>query len=177
LQADGVTLDQRALDKTYVVTEFKLSGINVTERFGNWGGFSDLSDPRSWIRNEELILLRAEANHALGNDAQALADVNLIRTTSGNLPAIDAAAWTAMTDDERLTEILYNKFMSLVLEGGFTYLDHRQYGWLDRLPRARDADTGEDLGHVTYPRYPYPEEECITRGIEATAACQEVVGF
>lgn len=175
LQTDG-SLDQRALDKTYTVPEFKLSGINVTERFGNWTGFSSLSDPRSWIRNEELILIRAEANHALGNDAQALQDVNLIRTTSGNLDAISGAAWGAMTDDERLTEILYNKFMSLVLEGGFTYLDHRQYGWTDRLPRATDSDTGEDLGHVVYARYPYPESECITRGIETSAACQAVVG-
>ena len=71
-----------------------------------------------------------------------------------------------------------SKFMSLVLEGGFTYLDHRQYDRLgpEWLPRATDADTGEDLGHVVYPRYPYPEEECITREIEASAACQQVVG-
>lgn len=175
LQAGG-ELDQRALDKTYPVTPFKLSGITATEKFGGWMGFSDLSDPRSWIRNEELILIRAEANHALGNATEALADVNMVRTTSGNLDAIDAATWAGMTADEQLTEILYNKFMSLVLEGGFTYLDHRQYDRLDRLPRAFDLDTGEDLGHVTYPRYPYPEQECITREIESSEACQQVVG-
>ena len=175
LQAGG-SLDQRALDKTIVVTEYKLYGINVTERFANWRGFSDLGDPRAWIRNEELILLRAEANLALGNDAQALQDVNLIRTTSGNLDAINGAAWTAMSDDEQLMEIMYNKFMSLILENGSQYLDYIQYGISDRLPRAKDADTGEDLGHVVYPRFPYPTQECITREIETSEACQVVVG-
>lgn len=183
LQGDG-SLDQRALDKTYTTPEFKLLGISATEKFGGWTGFNGLSDPRSWIRNEELILIRAEANLAQGNDAQALQDVNFIRETSGGLDPISGAAWNGMTDDERLSEILYNKFMSLVLEGGFTYLDARQYGrlgpdgpWADWLPRATDADTGEDLGHVVYPRYPYPEEECITREIESSAACQQVIGF
>ena len=175
LQPDG-SLDQRALDKTYPVTEFRLYGIRVTEQFGNWIGFSSLSDPRPWIRNEELILLRAEANHALENDDAALADVNLIRTASGRLAPIGAAEWNSWTDDERLTEILYNKFMSLVLEGGFTYLDHRQYRWTDRLPRAKDADTGEDLGHVVFPRFPYPQQECVSRGIAETEACQPVHG-
>jgi hypothetical protein len=176
LQTDGVTLDQRALDKTYSVAEFKLLGISATEKFGGWTGFNDLEDPRSWIRNEELILIRAEANLATGDATAALQDVNLIRTTSGNLPAIDAATWAGLTADEQLTEILYNKFMSLVLEGGFTYLDHRQYGRLDLLPRATDADTGADLGHVVYPRYPYPTNECLARDITDSAACQIVVG-
>ena len=175
LQADG-SLDQRALDKTYPTPEFKLLGISVTEKYGGWTGWNSLSDPRSWIRNEELILLRAEANHALDNDALALQDVNLIRTTSGNLDAISGAAWNAMTDDERLMEILYNKFMSLVLEGGFTYLDYRQYGITDRLPRQMDVDTGEDLLHVVFPRYPYPTQECVTREMETSEACQVVVG-
>ena len=175
LQADG-SLDQRVLDRTFVVPEFKLLGISSTERFGNWPGFSSLSDPRSWIRNEELLLIRAEANLAMGNAPAALTDVNLIRTTSGDLDAIDAAAWAAMTADDQLTEILYNKFMSLVLEGGFTYLDARQYDRLDRLPRARDADTGEDLGHVVFRRYPYPTNECLARDITTELACQPVVG-
>lgn len=184
LQADGVTLDQRALDKTYTTPEFKLLGISATEKYGGWISFSSLSAPRSWIRNEELILIRAEANLASGNDALALQDVNFIRTTSGNLEAISSADWNALDDDEKLTEILYNKFMSLVLEGGFTYLDAREYGrlgpsgkWADWLPRAKDADTGADLGHVVYPKYPFPEQECITREMETSQACQVVVGF
>jgi len=184
LQADGVTLDQRALDKTYTTPEFKLLGISATEKYGGWISFNSLSAPRSWIRNEELILIRAEANLAQGNDAAALDDVNLIRTTSGNLAPLSGAEWNALTDDEKLSEILYNKFMSLVLEGGFTYLDARQYGrlgpdgqWADWVPRAKEADTGADLGHVVFPRYPFPEQECITREIETSQACQVVVGF
>jgi len=44
------------------------------------------------IRNEELILLRAEANIGLGQFSEALTDIIYIRTTAGSLPAIAAFA-------------------------------------------------------------------------------------
>ena len=49
------------------------------------------------IRNEELILLRAEARLATGDKAGAIADLNQVRVNSGGLPASTLTATSAMT--------------------------------------------------------------------------------
>ncbi len=81
------------------------------------------------IRNEELILLRAEANIGLGNLGPAEADINLIRATSGGLPAV-----TLSTAQQALDQLLYEKQYSLLFEGGHRWIDMRRYGRLDQLP-------------------------------------------
>src|SRR6185436_855682 len=74
------------------------------------------------IRNEELVLLRAEANLACTGvspavncsasvpaQTAALADLNVTRTTSGGLPAIALGTWLALTAEQRLDTLLYEK--------------------------------------------------------------------
>jgi hypothetical protein len=118
--------------------------------------YNSLSAPIPVIRNEELILLRAEANLGQNLDGAALTDINLIRTTSGGLDPIDPGAWAGMTDDEQLSELLYNKRYSLLFEGGHRWIDMRRYGRLDQLPL--DLPT-----HVRHPRFPFPVFECDAR--------------
>jgi hypothetical protein len=118
--------------------------------------YNSLSAPVPIIRNEELILLRAEANLGQNQDATALTDINLIRTTSGGLDPIDPGVWAGMSDDEQLNELLYNKRYSLLFEGGHRWIDLRRYGRLDQLP--------VDLAtHVIHPRFPFPVFECDAR--------------
>jgi starch-binding outer membrane protein, SusD/RagB family len=82
------------------------------------------------IKNEELILLRAEARYFTGDLPDALADLNTIRTRSGGLAPItlaDIATETAFRD-----ELLYNRRWS-VMFGGHRWIDMRRFGRLNQL--------------------------------------------
>lgn len=107
------------------------------------------SAPLPIIKNEELILLRAEANYHVGNGPAALADVNVVRQESGGLPPIPAYPG----DDAMLDEILYNRRYSLLWEGAHRWIDARRYGRLAQLPRYAPD-------HVIFPYAPLPEAEC-----------------
>jgi starch-binding outer membrane protein, SusD/RagB family len=103
------------------------------------------------IRNEELILLRAEANIGLNNLAAALPDINFIRTTSGGLAALGAFSSQA----NALTALLYEKRYSLLWEG-HRWADVRRYGRLSDLPL--------DLAnHFRAKVQPVPQAECLFR--------------
>ncbi|MBU8899977.1 RagB/SusD family nutrient uptake outer membrane protein [Corallococcus sp. H22C18031201] len=92
--------------------------------------YPDSNAPVTIIRNEELILLRAEANIGLKNYPAAADDLNFIRTTSGGLPPrFDITEATA------LDELLKQKRYSLLFEGGHRWIDLRRYDKLDTLPR------------------------------------------
>ena len=115
------------------------------------------TSPQSIIRNEELILLRAQANHGLGNLAAASRDLNFVRVRSGNL-----AAKTYGSLDELLTDLLYNKRYSLLYETGTRWVDMRFYNRLNELPK--DLPT-----HKVHANYPVPSNEWLARG--GTSAC------
>lgn len=128
--------------------------------------YPSATSPFPLIKNEELILLRAEAELAQGNTAAALADVNVVRQGSGGLAPLAAAE--VPTNDALLDEILYEKRYSLLWEGGFTWLDALQYAKLDLLPKAAPD-------HVVFDRLGWPSNECLARGL-STGACGTVVG-
>ena len=103
------------------------------------------------IRNEELILLRAEANIGLGNLAAALTDINLVRVKSGGLAPIAALA----DANSAVTALLYEKRYSLLWEGS-RWVDVRRYGRLNTLPL--DLPT-----HFRIKVQPVPQVECLYR--------------
>jgi starch-binding outer membrane protein, SusD/RagB family len=103
------------------------------------------------IRNEELILLRAEASAATGNLMQAIADVNFIREKSGGL-----APRTDLTMANILDEILKQRFYSLVYEGGHRWLDARRHGRLEQLPKDKPT-------HKIHAKFPIPQDEINAR--------------
>jgi starch-binding outer membrane protein, SusD/RagB family len=83
LQADGKTLDNRFTSKirtlpsrTGVLTSAGLVSGTSTLGFNIWPA---QNSPMAYIRNEELILLRAEAELATGATAAAIADLNQVR--------------------------------------------------------------------------------------------------
>ena len=59
----------------------------------------------SIMRNEELILLRAEAEYFTGDKANALSDLNVVHTVSAGLAARAAFA----NDSDFIAELLYNR--------------------------------------------------------------------
>jgi starch-binding outer membrane protein, SusD/RagB family len=115
------------------------------------------SSPIPIIRNEELILIRAEAKLATGDKAGAIADLNQVRTNSGGLPA--STLTTASTDDAVLTGILYEKRYSLMMEA-HRWVDMRRYGKLSLLPL--DITSGPNKNFVAKVM-PIPQAECLNR--------------
>jgi hypothetical protein len=116
------------------------------------------------IKNEELVLLRAEANVALGSRLAAITDINYVRVNSGGLAPLpsDFAG-------DVIGEILYNRRYSLMLEYGHRWVDMRRYGRLDQLEKQSPT-------HHIFPLVPLPQQECLPRG-NRPRGCVTVVGF
>ena len=109
-----------------------------------WIRYPSPNTPIPLIKNEELILLRAEANIGLNNLGPAVTDIDLVRTTSGGL-----AAYAGTVDQASLlTELLYNKRYSLLFEGGHSWIDYRRYG---RLADLEGFDRPDDVIFTTLP--------------------------
>jgi hypothetical protein len=177
LQTDGTTPDQRAIDKITDQTAGspqQIGGIGISgeKKFTIYlsGGEPDPSAPVPIIRNEELILLRAEANIGLNNLGAALPDINLVRTNAGNLPALGSLASQAAAIDE----LLYNRRYSLLWEQGATWVDARRYGRLNTIPippgfaNSTPPDPTGQFGPSLVPtRLVIPDNECRARGLES----------
>jgi len=159
-RADG-TPDLRAQQKVYVGATGTLIGETSNLRFSNPSG---PADRLALIRNEELILLRAEANLGLGNRSAAISDINVIRVRSGGLPTIaDPFA------GDLLEELLYQKRYSLWWEWGHRWADARHYGKLTELPR-------DQPDHKIFEVLPYESGECFARQ-QAAKGCTGVSGI
>src|SRR5439155_19981784 len=124
----------------------------VTTRGGGVFSLACLSSGLSWtryptpnssipvIRNEELILLRAEAEWfaAVPNKAQAVADLNTIRQTSGGLTPTTLTVGS--TNAAFVNELLKQRLYSLLFEGGHRWIDMRRQGRLNQV--INDRPTG-----------------------------------
>ena len=150
-----MTLDQRFVDK--IVSRPIQSNNGLTSDLG-WIRYPSPNSPIPIIKKEELILLRAEANIGLNNLAAALPDINLVRTTSGNLPALAGLG----TPEEALSELLYNKLYSLMFDGAHRWIDARHYGRLDSLPIDRQAPEFNPPD-VVFATLPIPTDETLPR--------------
>jgi starch-binding outer membrane protein, SusD/RagB family len=98
------------------------------------------------IRNEELILIYAEANIQNNDLPDAVTALNVIRTTH-NLPVYSGA----VTQAALLTEMLNQRRYSLYYEG-HRWIDLRRYNLLNTLPIDR---TGDDI----WTEFPLPVSE------------------
>jgi hypothetical protein len=105
--------------------------------------FPAQTTPLDIIRNEELILIAAEARANTGDLTGALADINAIRTRAGGLPALTAGSLAGLP--QYINEILKQRRYSLFYEG------HR---WVDlrRLNRLNpNPAPGQTLAYSTAP--------------------------
>jgi starch-binding outer membrane protein, SusD/RagB family len=89
--------------------------------------------PIAIIRNEELILLDAEANLNLDNLNDFVADINIIREAHG-LPDYVSGGSTA-----DMNELVYEYRYSLAFEG-HRWVDLRRWGLIDEIPIEREGD-------------------------------------
>ncbi len=124
-------------------------------------GSADLGADIAIIRNEELLLLRAEANWFAGSKQAALDDINTVRAVSGGLPPVGLT--TASSNDAFTTALIYERLMSLLWEQGTRWIDARRFGKTSTLPNDR---TGDQI----FPNMLIPATECDARGLPVPCA-------
>lgn len=159
----GGNPDQRVIDKIVAALDTqKLGGIIEIpgrQKFTIYftGGSADPARPIPIIRDEELLLLRAEAEWFTGSKALALADIDTVRVGSGKLAPTTLTI--ASTDAAFVTELLYNRRYSLLWEQGTRWIDARRFNRLSDIPKQ--PPTGGNVAKV----FPIPDTECAARGL------------
>ena len=160
----GGAVDQRAHDKLAFIDSndttvtYTLSGFPIApnRKFAVYftGGQPDQNASIPIIRNEELVLLRAEANIGLTNYAAAIPDLDLVRVNAGGLAATTLTPGSSAS--AFIDELLYNRRYSLLWEQGARWVDARRYGRLGGIPVL--------VPNGTVPsRMPIPADECAAR--------------
>lgn len=95
--------------------------------------YSSLTAPISIIRNEELVLLYAEANIGTDN-TEAVAALNVVRNAAG-LANYAGATTDPALEDELLVQRRYSLFGE-----GHRWVDLRRFGRMDEIPLDRAGD-------------------------------------
>ena len=135
------------------------------DKVGSWQGITtdvkftqyvENTDSLPIIRNEELILLRAEAYMHQENYAEATRLLNIIRTESGSLPELPE-----VLSDPKLMEdeLLEQRRFSLLFEGGHRWIDMRRYNRLEELRQEDPAGVDFKVHH----HFPLPVAETDAR--------------
>ncbi len=162
-QANG-SKDQRVLSKIDSAEVVQILGgiaipgeLKFTLYFTN--GAADAGHPIPIIKDEELLLLRAEAGWFTGAKAQALLDLDNVRQNSGLLPPTTVTI--ASTDAAFITALLYERRYSLLWEQGTRWIDARRFGLLATIPAAV---AGGNVPEVM----PVPASECNARNLPST---------
>lgn len=121
----------------------------------------NLTAPLPILRNAELYLLRAQAEIALGDLASATADINVVHTIEGGLPAY--ATFTTAAD--AIQALLYEYRYSFVLQGPQHLVALRAYGLLNDAYIAQPGIPTPGAGmDPLNQRLPIPNSEATARG-------------
>ncbi|MEP0987622.1 RagB/SusD family nutrient uptake outer membrane protein [Ekhidna sp.] len=141
-EADAEAGDTRIAEKTSLFDpedDPDLGPITVT--FDGLSGdrqvtlYSSNVDPVPIMRNEELLLIYAEANIGT-NNVEALRVLDIIRAAAGLGASAANPAVDAEVEDEMLTQRRYSLFGE-----GHRWVDLRRYDRLSDLPLDRTGDT------------------------------------
>ncbi len=148
-------IDLRVQSKVRTVPGQTVRGITTDAAFSI---YNSAAAPIPIIRNEELILLRAEINIGMNLISDAADDINFIRVNSGGLDPR-----TNLDATNILDELLKQRRYSLLFEGGHRWIDMRRYGLLGQLPLDQPS-------HQVNAAFPVPEAECLARGLQTCSA-------
>ncbi|MBO7300672.1 MAG: RagB/SusD family nutrient uptake outer membrane protein [Tidjanibacter sp.] len=137
--------------------------VIMMSKFSNQDNSATLSSP-IMLRWGEIVLNRAEAYAKLGQTADALADLNVIRNRAG-IPTMDAAKMAECGHADVLEAVLEERRMELCFEGHRSYDVWRNQGKMDR--RFGGVHPWEVIDY-TDDRIPYqiPQDEIDTSRIE-----------
>lgn len=162
----GVAADDRYVRKTTAASPRSQVGVTANRR-PNVYPTNVSSIPI--IRNEELILLRAEARWFTGATATAITDLAAVRANSGGATPVVAFAAPANNADFT-TELLLQRGLSL-FEEGQRWVDYRRFGRLAALGTLpQDVTAGFTVASASV----LPSQECDARarvGAPAPMSC------
>ena len=113
------------------------------------------------MKDEELVLLRAQAEIEAVQLAAATADINTVRTANGLAPHPVFTSKTAA-----INAVLYEKRFSLLFEGAQRLVDLRAYGRLNSNFFRRELPTDPFNAAM-----PIPRGELNARGLTTNPAC------
>jgi hypothetical protein len=141
-------LDDRVKNKIKVVESRAYQGLTSNLMFTM---YASNAAPLPIIRNEDLLLLRAEANIQLGTDLTAAEeDINTVRAVSGGLPPV------TLVGENAVDVLLKERRYSLLFEGGHRWIDMRRYQLLNTLPKDKPD-------HTVHDKFPIPVGETDAR--------------
>ncbi|HEY6157410.1 MAG TPA: RagB/SusD family nutrient uptake outer membrane protein [Gemmatimonadales bacterium] len=162
-QQPGGSPDQRVLDKLATAEVVQvLGGISIhgEQKFTMYftGGKPDPNHAIPIIRNEELILLRAEAEWfaSAPNKAQAIVDLDFVRQNAGGLAPTTVTI--VSQDSDFVKELIYNRRYSLLWEQGSRWIDARRFNRLADI--INEVPSFPSVPKVM----PLPKAECDARG-------------
>lgn len=147
-----------------IVNRTSLSGGGLTTTLTFTGAVSSPANealPLPIIKNEELVLLRAQAYIEAGQLANATADINSVRTQYGLLPHAVFVTKAAAID-----AVLYEKRYSLLFEGPQRLVDLRGYGRLNGTYFRQELPTDPFNAAM-----PLPRAELNARNVTTNPAC------
>jgi starch-binding outer membrane protein, SusD/RagB family len=169
-QRNGTTIDLRLTSKTAPATASSpqsIGGVDITGtlKFTRYftNSQADAAHPIPIIKNEELILLRAEARYLTGNTGGGLSDLNYVRVNSGGLAPYGSFASNAAF----INALLYEREFSLLWEQGTTWIDARRFNLLPTIPLGVSGGAVPTV-------MPIPAAECAARG--KSGSCTPLTG-
>ena len=146
-----------------IVPRTTLSGFGLTTSItyvGAVASTANQSTPLGILRDEELVLLRAQAYNEAGQLANAILDINDVRTSYGLAPVAPVDKTSA------INAILYEKRYSLLFEGPQRLNDLREYKRLNATYLR--AETATDPFNAAIP---IARAELNARGLTTNPAC------
>ncbi|MDP9206490.1 MAG: RagB/SusD family nutrient uptake outer membrane protein [Gemmatimonadota bacterium] len=146
-----------------IVARTPLSGFGIATSITYVGAVASTvnqSAPLAILRDEELVLLRAQAYIEAGQLANAILDINDVRTSYGLAPVAPATKAAA------IDAVLYEKRYSLLFEGPQRLDDLREYGRLNATYLRKETSTDPFNAAL-----PIPRAELNARGLTTNPAC------
>src|SRR5690242_1018772 len=147
-----------------IVPRVPLAGFGLSTSITYSGAVASTANqarPLGILRDEELVLLRAQAEIEAGQLANALLDINSVRTNYGLAPLAPFADKTSA-----INAVLYEKRYSLLFEGPQRFDDLREYGRLNATYLRKETATDPYNAAL-----PIPRAELNARGVTVNPAC------
>ena len=146
-----------------IVARTPLAGFGISTSITYVGAVASTANqakPLGILRDEELVLLRAQAYIEAGQLANAILDINSVRTSYGLAPVAPA------TKQAAINAVLYEKRYSLLFEGPQRLDDLREYGRLNATYLRKETTTDPFNAAL-----PIPRAELNARGVTVNPAC------
>jgi hypothetical protein len=159
--ADSVQAGDTRASK--IVSRATLAGNGISTSITYTGALATPANqnaPMPILRDEELVLLRAQAYIEANDLANAALDLNSVRTHYGLAPVV------LTSKAQAISAVLYEKRYSLLFEGAQRLVDLREYGRLNATYLKKELPNDPFNAAL-----PLPRPELDARGVTTNPAC------